>query len=135
MPAIVALRRGDAAKVAAQHRGCRNVPLNVRRILPVDRLLIAAEEEKFVLPDRTANRSAKLISLERAMAFLSGGRIDQREVVRRIQQVVSDELEKISMKLVRAGFRDGEAGLLVSKLNAYYVFLKLAKLWELQHRA
>ena len=36
--------------------------------------------------------------------------------------------------LLRAGFRDGEPGLLVSKLNSYYVFLKLAKLWELQHR-
>ncbi len=35
--------------------------------------------------------------------------------------------------LLRGGIRDGEPGLLVSKLNAYYVFLKLAKLWELQH--
>ena len=31
-----------------------------------------------------------------------------------------------------AGSRDGAAGLVVSVLNAYYVFLKLAKLWELQ---
>jgi glycosyltransferase involved in cell wall biosynthesis len=36
--------------------------------------------------------------------------------------------------ILRGGFRDGEAGLVISKLNAYYVFLKLAKLWELQHR-
>ena len=36
--------------------------------------------------------------------------------------------------LLRGGFRDGAVGLLVSRLNAYYVFLKLAKLWELQHR-
>ena len=28
---------------------------------------------------------------------------------------------------------DGGAGLIVSVLNSYYVFLKLAKLWELQH--
>jgi len=34
--------------------------------------------------------------------------------------------------LLRGGFRDGAAGLLVSRMNAYYVFLKLAKLWELQ---
>jgi len=34
--------------------------------------------------------------------------------------------------LLRGGFRDGAAGLLVSKMNSYYVFLKLAKLWELQ---
>jgi glycosyltransferase involved in cell wall biosynthesis len=37
--------------------------------------------------------------------------------------------------LLRGGIRDGAAGLLVSKLNAYYVFLKFAKLWELQPRA
>jgi len=35
---------------------------------------------------------------------------------------------------VRGGFRDGTAGFLISTLNAYYVFLKFAKLWELQRR-
>jgi hypothetical protein len=34
--------------------------------------------------------------------------------------------------LLRGGFRDGAAGLLVSLLNSYYVFLKFVKLWELQ---
>ena len=34
--------------------------------------------------------------------------------------------------LLRRGFRDGVPGFMVSALNAYYVFLKLAKLWELQ---
>jgi len=34
--------------------------------------------------------------------------------------------------VLRAGFRDGVPGLIVSSFNAYYVFLKLAKLWELQ---
>ncbi len=33
---------------------------------------------------------------------------------------------------LRGGFRDGAVGLLISRMNAYYVFLKLAKLWELQ---
>ena len=32
--------------------------------------------------------------------------------------------------LLRAGFMDGAAGLVVSTLNSYYVFLKFAKLWE-----
>ncbi|MXY23622.1 MAG: glycosyltransferase family 2 protein [Acidobacteria bacterium] len=36
--------------------------------------------------------------------------------------------------LLRAGVRDGATGLLVSMLNSYYVFLKFAKLWELQQR-
>ncbi len=35
--------------------------------------------------------------------------------------------------LLRRGFMDGAAGLIVSVLNSYYVFLKFAKLWELQH--
>jgi glycosyltransferase involved in cell wall biosynthesis len=35
--------------------------------------------------------------------------------------------------LLRGGIKDGAPGLLISKLNSYYVFLKLAKLWELQH--
>ena len=34
--------------------------------------------------------------------------------------------------ILRGGFRDGSAGLIVSVLNSYYVFLKLAKFWELR---
>ena len=34
--------------------------------------------------------------------------------------------------VLKGGFRDGAAGLLVSILNSYYVFLKFAKLWEIQ---
>jgi hypothetical protein len=37
--------------------------------------------------------------------------------------------------VLRGGIKDGGAGLLISVLNSYYVFLKLAKLWERQHRA
>jgi glycosyltransferase involved in cell wall biosynthesis len=37
--------------------------------------------------------------------------------------------------ILRRGFTDGAAGLLVSSLNSYYVFLKFAKLWELQQTA
>jgi len=33
--------------------------------------------------------------------------------------------------LLHGGFRDGAAGLIVSAMNSYYVFLKFAKLWEL----
>ena len=37
--------------------------------------------------------------------------------------------------LLRGGFRDGAPGLIVSAMNARYVGLKFAKLWELQRRA
>jgi glycosyltransferase involved in cell wall biosynthesis len=37
--------------------------------------------------------------------------------------------------VLRRGFLDGTAGLTLSLVNAYSVFLKFAKLWELQHSA
>jgi hypothetical protein len=37
--------------------------------------------------------------------------------------------------LLRGGVLDGTTGFVISALNSYYVFLKFAKLWELQHRA
>ena len=33
------------------------------------------------------------------------------------------------------GIRDGVPGFIISTMNAYYVFLKFAKLWELEHRS
>ncbi len=36
--------------------------------------------------------------------------------------------------IARGGFRDGLPGFIISSLNAYYVFLKYAKLWEMQHK-
>lgn len=35
--------------------------------------------------------------------------------------------------VAHGGIRDGVPGFVVSALNSYYVFLKFAKLWELQH--
>ena len=35
--------------------------------------------------------------------------------------------------IIRRGFMDGTPGFVVSLLNSYYVFLKLAKLWERRH--
>jgi glycosyltransferase involved in cell wall biosynthesis len=36
--------------------------------------------------------------------------------------------------VLRGGFRDGTAGFIISAMNAYYAFLKSAKLWELQRQ-
>jgi glycosyltransferase involved in cell wall biosynthesis len=47
--------------------------------------------------------------------------------------LVHTELAFARNYVLKAGFMDGAAGLIVSTLNAYYVFLKLAKLWELGH--
>jgi glycosyltransferase involved in cell wall biosynthesis len=37
--------------------------------------------------------------------------------------------------LLRGGVRDGVPGLIISAMNAYYVFLKFAKLWELNNES
>ena len=37
--------------------------------------------------------------------------------------------------VTRGGIRDAVPGFIISSLNAYYVFLKFAKLWQLQHSA
>ena len=34
--------------------------------------------------------------------------------------------------LAHGGIRDGAPGFIISAMNAYYVFLKFAKLWELE---
>jgi glycosyltransferase involved in cell wall biosynthesis len=49
-----------------------------------------------------------------------------------IEMLVHPRLAFLRNYLLRGGIRDGAAGLLVSKMNSYYVFLKFAKLWELQ---
>ena len=36
---------------------------------------------------------------------------------------------------LRGGIRDGVPGFIISAMNAYYVFLKFAKLWELAQTA
>jgi len=37
--------------------------------------------------------------------------------------------------IAKGGIRDGIPGFIVSAMNSYYVFLKFAKLWELEHSA
>ena len=49
-----------------------------------------------------------------------------------LEMLFHPRLAFIRNYLLRGGFSDGAVGLLVSRMNAYYVFLKLAKLWELQ---
>jgi hypothetical protein len=35
--------------------------------------------------------------------------------------------------IAHRGFRDGVRGFVISALNSYYVFLKFAKLWQMEH--
>ena len=49
-----------------------------------------------------------------------------------LELLVHPPLAFLRNYVLRAGFRAGAAGLVISALNSYYVFLKLAKLWEMQ---
>ncbi len=46
--------------------------------------------------------------------------------------LVNPPLKFLKMYLLKAGFLDGPPGFVVAVLGSYYVFLKYAKLWELQ---
>jgi len=46
--------------------------------------------------------------------------------------LVNPPLKFLKMYLLKAGFLDGLPGFVVAVLGSYYVFLKYAKLWELQ---
>jgi glycosyltransferase involved in cell wall biosynthesis len=51
-----------------------------------------------------------------------------------IDILVTPRLTFFRNYVLRGGFRDGIAGLIISAMNAYYVGLKFAKLWELRAR-
>ncbi|MBZ5558910.1 MAG: glycosyltransferase family 2 protein [Acidobacteriia bacterium] len=58
-----------------------------------------------------------------------------REAGRRgglLQMIGHPPLAFLRNYLAHGGIRDGAPGFIISALNAYYVFLKFAKLWELQ---
>jgi glycosyltransferase involved in cell wall biosynthesis len=50
-----------------------------------------------------------------------------------LEMLIHPRLAFVRNYVLRGGIAEGAAGLLVSRMNSYYVFLKLAKLWELQH--
>jgi (heptosyl)LPS beta-1,4-glucosyltransferase len=47
--------------------------------------------------------------------------------------LVRPPLRFLQLYLLRGGFLDGTAGLIVCSSNAYYTFLKYAMLWQLNH--
>jgi glycosyltransferase involved in cell wall biosynthesis len=52
-----------------------------------------------------------------------------------LELLVHPPLAFLRNYVLRMGFRAGAAGLVISILNSYYVFLKLAKLWEMQRQS
>ena len=58
-----------------------------------------------------------------------------RRTVDRWQSLLHPPFAFLRNYVLRGGFRDGSAGFIVSVLNSYYVFLKLAKLAGTARRA
>jgi glycosyltransferase involved in cell wall biosynthesis len=71
---------------------------------------------------RTMDRYTSLAALQMFEAGRRAGWIDI---------LVTPRLTFFRNYILRGGFRDGMAGLIVSAMNGYYVGLKFAKLWEL----
>jgi glycosyltransferase involved in cell wall biosynthesis len=71
----------------------------------------------------TMNRYTTLAAEEMAAAGRSAGTFEL---------VVHPAAAFIRNYVLKRGFRDGMAGLIVSTMNAFYVFLKFAKLWAIK---
>ena len=84
---------GERSPIARQHRRSRNEVLYVGRIRPKCRALIRAKEEYFILHDRPADCSSKLISLERTLDLVAGPWIDRSKIFCGIEKVVAQKFE------------------------------------------
>jgi glycosyltransferase involved in cell wall biosynthesis len=77
--------------------------------------------------------SHHLATIDRYTTLAAGQWLADGRRASAIGAAVHPPLAFLRNYLLRGGFRDGAAGLLVSILNSYYVFLKHVKLWELTH--
>jgi len=48
--------------------------------------------------------------------------------------VLQPPFKFFKMFILKQGFREGAVGLIMASMGAFYVFLKYAKLWELQQK-
>ena len=72
----------------------------------------------------TMNRYTTLAAEEMAAAGRQAGTLDL---------VVHPAAAFVRNYVLKRGFRDGLAGLIISTMNAFYVFLKFAKLWAIRN--
>jgi glycosyltransferase involved in cell wall biosynthesis len=78
--------------------------------------------------------SEHLIRMDRYTTLAARQMHEQGRRVTLLGILVHCRLAFIRNYILKRGFRDGTAGLVISLMNSYYVFLKFAKLWELDHR-
>lgn len=74
--------------------------------------------------------SDHLDTIDRYTSLAARQMAEQGRTAGLLQLAVHPPLAFLRNYVARGGFRDGTAGFIVSAMNAYYVFLKFAKLWE-----
>jgi glycosyltransferase involved in cell wall biosynthesis len=78
------------------------------------------------------NISDHLSTIDRYTTLAAGQWHAEGRRTNALEICVQPPLAFLRNYILRRGLMDGSAGLLVSMLNSYYVFLKFAKLWELR---
>jgi glycosyltransferase involved in cell wall biosynthesis len=79
--------------------------------------------------------SDHLETIDRYTTFASRQMYEEGRRAGPLQLALYPPLAFLRNYLVRGGMRDGVPGFIISSMNAYYVFLKFAKLWELSRQA
>jgi glycosyltransferase involved in cell wall biosynthesis len=81
------------------------------------------------------NFSEHLTKIDRYTTLVAEQWAAEGRKFRAWQAVVYPRLAFLRNYILRRGFRDGQTGLVVSMLNSHYVFLKYAKLFEIERLA
>src|SRR5262249_51185718 len=89
-------------EIACYHVGGGNERRCIERTRARDRALVTGEEEQFVLFDRPAKRSAKLIAFQRIP--------DWSKEIPSVQFVIAHKLERRTVEIVGTRFGDGIDG-------------------------
>jgi (heptosyl)LPS beta-1,4-glucosyltransferase len=76
--------------------------------------------------------SEHLVRMDRYTTLAARQMFEKGKRATRVELLIHPPVAFLRNYVLKGGFRDGKAGLIVSMVNSYYVMLKFAKLWELQ---
>lgn len=76
--------------------------------------------------------SEHLIRMDRYTSLAARQMFEKGKRATRLELLFHPPIVFFRNYVLKGGFRDGTAGLIISLVNSYYVMLKFAKLWELQ---
>jgi glycosyltransferase involved in cell wall biosynthesis len=78
--------------------------------------------------------SHQLQTVDSFSSITASGLADEGERFSLFRLIFRPALKFVGTYVVKRGFRDGLPGFIISVASSFYVFLRYAKLWELQHR-